>query len=132
MTTAAIPEANDRSKPLSPAMLRALSTRSDLQGAVRTVSHYGAIAIVGALIWLISSRYGLAWALPLIVVQAYLVAFLFMPMHETAHKTAFRSRALNIVVGHLSAFAIAHRYEYTACFTGTIIATRRIPTRIRN
>ncbi len=116
MTTAAIPDANDRSKPLSPAMLRELSARSDLQGAVRTVSHYGAIAIVGALIWLVSSRYGLAWALPLIVVQAYFVGFLFMPMHETAHKTAFRSRALNLAVGHLSAFVIAHRYEYYCLF----------------
>src|SRR5260370_40535822 len=116
MTTAAIPDANARSKPLSPAMLRELSARSDLQGAVRTVSHYGAIAIVGALIWLVSSRYGLAWALPLIVVQAYFVGFLFMPMHETAHKTAFRSRALNLAVGHLSAFVIAHRYEYYCLF----------------
>ena len=105
-----------REKPLSPAMLRELSERSDLRGAVRTVSHYGAIAIVGTLIWLVSSTYGLAWALPLIVVQAYLVAFLFMPMHETAHKTAFRSRALNLVVGHLSAFMIAHRYEYYCLF----------------
>ncbi|MBR1268410.1 fatty acid desaturase [Bradyrhizobium sp. AUGA SZCCT0222] len=105
-----------REKPLSPAMLRELSERSDVRGAVRTVSHYGAIAIVGTLIWLVSSNYGLAWALPLIVVQAYLVAFLFMPMHETAHKTAFRSRALNLVVGHLSAFMIAHRYEYYCLF----------------
>ena len=116
MSTAAISDVNDRAKPLSPAMLRELSARSDLRGAIRTVSHYGAIASVGALIWLVSSTYGLAWALPLIIVQAYFVAFLFMPMHETAHKTAFRSRALNLAVGHLSAFAIAHRYEYYCLF----------------
>ena len=41
-------------------MLRELSERSDLRGTVRTVSHYGAIAIVGTLIWLVSSIYGLA------------------------------------------------------------------------
>lgn len=116
MSTTAISDANDRPKPLSPAMLRELSVRSDLQGAVRTASHFGAVAIIGALIWLVSSRYGLAWALPLIAMQAFLVAFLFMPMHETAHKTAFRSRALNLIVGHLSAFAIAHRYEYYCLF----------------
>ncbi|QHO74837.1 fatty acid desaturase [Bradyrhizobium sp. CCBAU 051011] len=103
-------------KPLTSAELRELSVRSDLQGAIRTISHYGAIAVVGALIWLVSTTYGLAWALPLIVVQAYFVAFLFMPMHETAHKTAFRSRALNLVVGHLSAFVIANRYEYYCLF----------------
>ena len=116
MSTAAISDVNDRAKPLSPAMLRELSARSDLRGAIHTASHYGAIASVGALIWLVTSTYGLAWALPLIIVQAYFVAFLFMPMHETAHKTAFRSRALNLAVGHLSAFAIAHRYEYYCLF----------------
>jgi fatty acid desaturase len=101
-------------KPLTSAELRELSVRSDLQGAIRTISHYGAIAVAGALIWLVSTTYGLAWALPLIVVQAYFVAFLFMP--ETAHKTAFHSRALNLVVGHLSAFVIANRYEYYCLF----------------
>ena len=116
MTTTVTPDANDRLKPLSPAMLRELSARSDLPGAVRTASHYGAIVIVGILIWLVASKLGLAWALPLVVAQAYLVAFLFMPMHETAHKTAFRGRALNLAVGHLSAFAIAHRYEYYCLF----------------
>jgi fatty acid desaturase len=116
MSTTATPDANDRQKPLSPAMLRELSVRSDVQGAVRTASHFGAVATIGALIWLLSSRYGLASALPLILVQAYLVAFLFMAMHETAHKTAFRSRALNLAVGHLSAFMIAHRYEYYCLF----------------
>jgi fatty acid desaturase len=44
------------------------------------------------------------------------VAFLFMAVHETAHKTAFRSRALNLAVGHLSAFAIALPYEYYCLF----------------
>jgi fatty acid desaturase len=116
MSTTVSPELDRPDKPLSPAVLRELSARSDLQGAVRTASHYGAVAIVGALIWLVSSRYGLAWAMPLMLVQAYLVAFLFMPMHETAHKTAFRNRGLNLAVGHLSAFAIAHRYEYYCLF----------------
>ena len=82
-------------KPLTSAKLRELSVRSNLQGIVRAASHFGAIGIVGVLIWLVSSTYGLFWALPLMVVQGYLVAFLFMVVHETAHKTAFRSRALN-------------------------------------
>ncbi len=116
MSTAAVSDVTDRPKPVSPAMLRELSARSDLLGAVRTVSHYGAVIILAVLIWLVAARYGLAWALPLIVVQAYFVAFLFMPMHETAHKTAFRSRALNLAVGHLSAFVIANRYEYYCLF----------------
>ena len=103
-------------KPLTSAALRELSARSNLPGAVRAVSHYGAIGVFGTLIWLVSSTYGLAWALPLISVQGYFVAFLFMVVHETAHKTAFRSRALNLALGHLSSFAIGLPYEYYCLF----------------
>ena len=60
-------------KPLNSATLRELSARSDLQGLVRAASHYGVIAVVGTLIWLVSSRYGLVWAAPLIVLQGYFV-----------------------------------------------------------
>jgi fatty acid desaturase len=103
-------------KPLTSAQLRELSVRSDLQGIIRVVSHYGAIGVVGTLIWLVSSTYVIVWALPLMVVQGYFVAFLFMVVHETAHKTAFRSRALNLVFGHLSSFAIGLPYEYYCLF----------------
>ncbi len=103
-------------KLLTPAELRELSVRSDLQGMMRTASHYGTIVVVGFLIWLVSSIYGMVWALPLIVAQSYFVAFLFMIVHETAHKTAFRSRALNLAVGHLSSFAIGLPYEYYCLF----------------
>jgi fatty acid desaturase len=116
MSSTAIPDTAARPKPLTPAMLRELSVRSDLLGAMRAATHYGAIAVVGALIWLAYSRYGLIGALPLIALQGYFVAFLFMIVHETAHKTAFRTRAINLAVGHLSAFAIMLPYEYYCLF----------------
>ncbi|WP_454631410.1 fatty acid desaturase [Bradyrhizobium cenepequi] len=116
MSTTAIPDAAARPKPLTPTMLRELSVRSDLLGAARAASHYGAIAAVGALIWLVYSHYGLVWTLPLIALQGYFVAFLFMVVHETAHKTAFRTRAINLALGHLSAFAIVLPYEYYCLF----------------
>src|SRR6478672_6173724 len=72
--------------------------------------------IFGPLIWLVSSTWGVLWALPLIVVQGYFVAFLFMVVHETAHKTAFRNRAFNLALGHLSSFAIGLPYEYYCLF----------------
>lgn len=103
-------------KALTSAMLRELSVRSDLQGLVRAASHYGVIVALGTLIWLVSSRYGVVWAVPLIVAQSYFVAFLFMVVHETAHKTAFRSRALNLAFGHLSSFAVFLPYEYYCLF----------------
>ncbi|MCP1967143.1 fatty acid desaturase [Bradyrhizobium elkanii] len=116
MSTAETSDVGPRLKPLSPLTLRDLSTKSNLAGAVRAASHYGMIVIVGALISLISSRYDLPWALPLIAVQGYFVAFLFMVVHETAHKTAFRSPALNLVVGNLSAFMIGLPYQYYCLF----------------
>jgi fatty acid desaturase len=116
MTDATVSEPDHRLKPLTPAMLRELSVRSDLRGAVQSLGHYGAIVLVGALIWKVSTTWGVLWALPLMAVQGYVVAFLFMAVHETAHKTAFRSRSLNLAVGHLSAFIIGLPYEYYCLF----------------
>jgi fatty acid desaturase len=116
MSDATATDANHRLKPLTPAMLRELSVRSDRQGALRSLSHYAAILLLGALIWNVSSTHGALWALPLMVAQGYVVAFLFMAVHETAHKTAFRSRGLNLAVGYLSAFIIGLPYEYYCLF----------------
>ncbi|SPP98872.1 MULTISPECIES: fatty acid desaturase [Bradyrhizobium] len=116
MTDATVSESGHRLKPLSPAMLRELSARSNFQGAVRSLCHYGVVILVGSLIWKVSSSYGVLWALPLMVIQGYFVAFLFMAVHETAHKTAFKSRGLNLTVGYLSAFIIGQPYEYYCLF----------------
>jgi fatty acid desaturase len=116
MTDTTVSEPGHRLKPLTPAMLRDLSVRSDLKGAMQTAGHYGAIVLLGAAISVVSSRWGVLWALPLMAVQGYVVAFLFMAVHETAHKTAFRSRGLNLAVGHSSAFIIGLPYEYYCLF----------------
>jgi fatty acid desaturase len=126
MSDATATDANHRLKPLTPAMLRELSVRSDRQGALRSVSHYAAILLLGALIWNVCSTHGALWALPLMVAQGYVVAFLFMAVHETAHKTAFRSR------GSTSRSAISRPSSsgcptsIIACSIGTITATPRI------
>jgi fatty acid desaturase len=116
MSDATVSEPDHRLKPLTPAMLRELSVRSNVRGAAQSLGHYGVILLVGALIWKVSSTWGVLWALPLMVVQGYVVAFLFMAVHETAHKTAFRSRSLNLTVGNLSAFIIGLPYEYYCLF----------------
>ncbi|QAU49490.1 fatty acid desaturase [Bradyrhizobium guangzhouense] len=114
--TVSAPEPGHRLKPLTPAMLRELSVRSDLKGALRSLCHYAMVVLIGSLIWKVSSSHGVLWALPLMAIQGYLVAFLFMALHETAHKTAFRSRGLNLAVGYLSAFIIGQPYEYYCLF----------------
>jgi fatty acid desaturase len=116
MSDATVSEPGHRLKPLSSSMLRELSVRSDLRGAARSLGHYAMILLVGALIWMVASHLGVLWALPLMAAQGYFVAFLFMAVHETAHKTAFRSRGLNLAVGYLSAFIIGLPYEYYCLF----------------
>ena len=116
MSDASLSESGHRLKPLTSAMLRELSARSNLRGAAQSLTHYGLIVLVGALIWKVVSSYGALWALPLMPVQGYLVAFLFMAVHETAHKTAFKSRGLNLAVGYLSGFIIGLPYEYYCLF----------------
>lgn len=132
MSDATVSEPGHRLKPLSPAMLRELSVRSNLRGAAQSLGHYGVIVLVGALIWKVSSTWGVLWALPLMVVQGYVVAFLFMAVHETAHKTAFRSRGSiwSSATSRLSSSGCLT--NITACFTGTITATPRIRKEIPN
>lgn len=101
---------------LSPSRLRDLSARSDAQGLSRAASHYAAVLLMAGVIGWVLARWGLLAAAPLVIVQGYLVAFLFSPMHESAHKTAFRSRRLNIAVGQLSGLLIIHPYEYYALY----------------
>src|SRR3546814_20558205 len=50
------------------------------------------------------------------LLQGFLVSFQFMLVHETAHRTAFRSRWPNLLFGHLSGAAIILPYEYYTQF----------------
>jgi fatty acid desaturase len=101
---------------LTPAQLKDLSIRANLPGAIRSLSHYAMIVLIGVAIWQTTTRYGLLWAVPLIAIQGYLVAFLFMAVHEAAHKTVFAGRRLNELLGHVSSLMIVLPYEYYALF----------------
>jgi fatty acid desaturase len=116
MTTTTDADRGTDGRALTPVQLKALSARSNMPGLIRAITHYSAIALVGGAIWQVTARYGVLPAVPLMLVQSYLVAFLFMALHETAHKTVFSSRHLNLVLGHLSSLAIALPYEGYALF----------------
>jgi fatty acid desaturase len=106
----------NQGRALTPAQLKELSARANLPGAIRSLSHYALILLLGTGIWQITARYGLFWAAPLIAIQGYLVAFLFMAVHEAAHKTVFTSRLLNEILGHISSLIIVLPYEHYALF----------------
>lgn len=105
-----------RSNPVNHARLRELSALRNGPGLVRIASHLGSVILVGAAILFVSGCYGPVWVLPLIVCQGVLMAFLFMAEHETAHKTAFRTRWLNLAVGQFCGFMIGLPYEYYCVF----------------
>ena len=79
--------------------LHALMARSDGPALRRGVWHLGMLVLIGAALWRLRST---AWALPLVVVQGYMLAFIFCALHETAHRTAFQTRWLNPVLGTLA------------------------------
>lgn len=79
--------------------LHALMARSDGPALLRTVWHFGVLAVTGTALWHLRST---AWVLPLLVAHAYVLAFVFCAFHETAHRTAFRTRWLNAVVGTIA------------------------------
>ncbi|MEO7851190.1 MAG: fatty acid desaturase [Rubrivivax sp.] len=90
-----------------------LTHKSDARGLARALGHLGAIATSTGLLW---AAHGTLWALPLTLLQGYLLAFLFNALHETAHQTALRRRAANLALGHLAGFAILLPYEYYRAF----------------
>ena len=67
----------------------------------RAVWHFGVLAVTGALLWRLRAS---LWALPVLVAHAYVLVFVFCAFHETAHRTAFRTRWLNTLVGSLAGF----------------------------
>ena len=110
-TPPAAPEA--RAFRLKADILKSLSARTNGPGLRRALGHFGAIALVSTLLWQLRGSF---WVIPLIGLQGYLLAFLFTAEHETAHHTAFRSRFLNYIVGHLSGLIILLPYEYYRAF----------------
>lgn len=101
---------------VSHARLRELSRRRDGPAAIRMASHIGAIGLVGGVAAFPTVLDSPLWVVPAVVCQAFLVAFLFMPLHETVHKTAFRTRWANVALGHLCGLAIGFPYEYYSVF----------------
>jgi fatty acid desaturase len=72
--------------------LKALSARSDAKGLAQFLGHLAALSVTGAAIALAKGTPWLVLALPL---HGLVLVFLFAPLHETIHRTAFRSRRLN-------------------------------------
>ena len=77
---------------LTEQQLKEFSQRSDGIALVYTLTHYSLIGLLGWIIWM---AFPSPWCVPVLLIQAFVIGFLFSPLHECAHGTAFRSRWLN-------------------------------------
>ena len=79
-------------------LLKTLAARSNTKGLVRLASHLGALGATGAAVALTQ---GTLWLVPTTMLHGVVLIFLFAPLHETIHRTAFRGRRLNDAVAWL-------------------------------
>ena len=83
--------------------LKQLYPRSDTRGLKHLAGHLLLIAVATVLVY---QSAGSALYLPGAFVLGMVVIFLFAPLHETIHRTAFRSRFLNDTVATLAGFIL--------------------------
>lgn len=86
---------------LSAAQREELLTRSDSAGLRQLAGHGGAILVTAGLILLETPFQPL-----LMLLQGILIVFLFTALHESIHKTAFKTPALNKLVASVSGFLL--------------------------
>jgi fatty acid desaturase len=104
---------NSPDRLIEPADLQALMKRNNRDGLVRILLHSGLIALVGMM--LAASETTVAYVSWTLVLGLFLI-FLFAPVHETIHKTAFDSPALNTIVGFLAGLVILLPPRYFQAF----------------
>lgn len=74
----------------------ALTTRTNIHGLLRLTLHLSAMMLAGMMAYHSSGAAYVCWAL----ILGILGVFLFTPMHEASHLTAFRTRWINHAVTH--------------------------------
>lgn len=92
-----------------PEVLKQLTSRSDIKGLIQLSAHVVLILITGSAISLSKNS---AWFLPVLLLHGVVLTFIFSPLHESIHYTAFRRRWLNNAVAALSGFILFIPFQY--------------------
>ncbi len=95
------------------ASLKALSRRSDGRGLLQLGTHLVALGATGAIVAWAGATW---WLAPALAVHGVVLIFLFAPLHETIHRTAFESRALNDAVAWICGAVILLPPEFFRAF----------------
>ncbi|WP_119302278.1 fatty acid desaturase [Dongia deserti] len=72
--------------------LKRLSERRDAPGLLQLAGHVALLVVTGTLV---HRSFGTIWLWPAMFAHGVALTFLFAPLHETIHRTAFHNRALN-------------------------------------
>jgi fatty acid desaturase len=108
-----MPDGTLSAPPIDRKTLAALSARSDAAGWGRLALHAAVLAGTGVLVWQLR---GSPWIWPAMLVHGIVLAFLFAPLHETIHRTAFASRSVNEGVAFLLGATLLLPHEYFRAF----------------
>ena len=98
---------------LSDDALSTLVERSDRKGLAHLVLHVLAIAGAGTIY---AGAFDTAWMLPAAWLYGTALVFLFAPLHETVHHTAFRSRRINRAVSAVCGWILLLPPRYFRAF----------------
>lgn len=98
--------------PLPRDTLAELNRRSDLKGALQTLGMLGLFLLSGGAAWYSSQHF--PWPLTLLLVFAHgsFYNFNINAVHELAHRSVFRTKALNEIFVHVFAFLGMHSVSY--------------------
>jgi fatty acid desaturase len=101
--------------------LRELMRRTDLAALLFLVRHLALLSLSGWLVW---TALGTYWLWPAMTMHGLVIVHLFAAQHESAHRTAFRTRRLNDLVGWMlgAIIMLPHvyfRWEHTDHHTYT-------------
>jgi fatty acid desaturase len=99
--------------PLTTKELAAFSTKRDGPGLCRMSLHLGTLVVTGSVIMISQSALVIAAA---IVAHGVVMTFLFAPLHESVHRTAFRARWLNRLAGWIGGVVIVLPPRYFSHF----------------
>ena len=89
--------------PIDRPEMRELRRLSDWPGSLHLALHLGALFAAGALVAVAPS---LVWRIPAQALEGAILVFLFAPLHESIHRTAFRNRRLNDAVAAIIGFLL--------------------------